>query len=280
MGFFLAVTSYHRIISVSQAFSHVASFHLASVKPNIPGNNLMSKTSSATSSAEMMFDEVRQRKQELRREIRARMKKLSSEDVVQQSQQIWDQFFELPQYQRATSVGLFVSMPSGEVQTDYALRRVMHDSKTLYVPRVGLNFEMCDMELVRCELNDARDWIGQDEPLYKSWPRNKWGIPEPPSQFVDVAKRGDIDLLVVPGLAFDGEGQRLGQGKGYYDRFISTIQDEKEEAKKPLLVAVALTPQFIGQEENAEKKIRVVPALDHDIKMDIVIIPFRTITCQ
>jgi 5-formyltetrahydrofolate cyclo-ligase len=139
---------------------------------------------------------------------------------------------------------------------------------------------MCDMELVRCELNDARDWIGQDEPLYTSWPRNKWGIPEPPSQFVDVAKRGDIDLLVVPGLAFDGEGQRLGQGKGYYDRFISTIQDEKEEAKKPLLVAVALTPQFIGQEENAEKKIRVVPALDHDIKMDIVIIPFRTITCQ
>jgi 5-formyltetrahydrofolate cyclo-ligase len=129
-------------------------------------------------------------------------------------------------------------------------------------------------------LNDARDWIGQDEPLYTSWPRNKWGIPEPPSQFVDVAKRGDIDLLVVPGLAFDGEGQRLGQGKGYYDRFISTIQDEKEEAKKPLLVAVALTPQFIGQEENAEKKIRVVPALDHDIKMDIVIIPFRTITCQ
>jgi len=200
-------------------------------------------TSPANSSAEIMLDEVRQRKQELRKEIRASMKRLSSNEVARQSQLIWDQFFELPQYQEANSVGLFVSMPSGEVQTDYALKRVIHDSKTLYVPRVGLNFEMCDMELVRCEIDGAHDFYGQDETLYKSWPRNKWGIPEPPSPFIDVAKRGEIDLLV-------------------------------------LLVAVALTPQYIGQEENAEKYKRAVPVLDHDIKMDIVITPFRTILCQ
>lgn len=279
MVVFAHISHNRRIISVVQVFSHVASFHIASIKPNIPGINLMS-TSPANSSAEIMLDEVRQRKQELRKEIRASMKRLSSNEVARQSQLIWDQFFELPQYQEANSVGLFVSMPSGEVQTDYALKRVIHDSKTLYVPRVGLNFEMCDMELVRCEIDGAHDFYGQDETLYKSWPRNKWGIPEPPSPFIDVAKRGEIDLLVVPGIAFDGEGQRLGQGKGYYDRFISTIQHGEGEAKKPLLVAVALTPQYIGQEENAEKYKRAVPVLDHDIKMDIVITPFRTILCQ
>jgi len=79
---------------------------------------------------------------------------------------------------------------------------------------------------------------------------------------------------------FHGEGQRLGQGKGYYDRFISTIQQGEGESKKPLLVAVALAPQYIGQEENAEKYKRAVPVLDHDIKMDKVITPFRTILCQ
>jgi 5-formyltetrahydrofolate cyclo-ligase len=278
---FSSLASYPRIISVGQVFSHAAAFHQIALiaPPKIQGIHLMSTSALSGGSADLTVYEVRQKKQELRKEIRASMKELSSSEVARQSQLIWDQFFALPQYQLATSVGLFVSMPSGEIQTDYALKRVIRDSKTLYVPRVGLNFEMCDMELVRCDDDVAHDADGQDDRLYKSWPRNKWGIPEPPSICSNVARKGDIDILVVPGIAFDRNGHRLGQGKGYYDRFISTIQD-REVPTKPWLVAVALTPQYIGGENTVEQYKRSVPVTDHDIKMDVIITPSCTIVCQ
>ena len=81
------------------------------------------------------------------------------------------------------------------------------------------------------------------------------------------AKPGDIDLLLVPGLAFDLKRNRLGQGKGYYDRFIAkmTVND------MPLpLVAVGLTPQFVSGAE--------IPVDRYDKQMDMVIFPDKVIS--
>jgi len=182
---------------------------------------------------------------------------------------------------------------------------VEEDGKTLFVPRVGLDFELCDMNLIRCdttaatagesrtagESSGAKEENNEEKddgrPLfYDAWPRNKWGIPEPPlppatntkeedgSSRNDndndvVAKEGDIDLLLVPGLAFDRNGHRLGQGKGYYDRFIAKMmhsgssdshsendhddddgnnEKKKRQKKNPmLLVGVCLEEQFLEE---------------------------------
>jgi len=50
--------------------------------------------------------------------------------------------------------------------------------------------------------------------FYDTWPRNKWGVPEPLATATEAAGPGDTDLLIVSGLSFDTHGHRLGQGKG------------------------------------------------------------------
>ena len=97
--------------------------------------------------------------------------------------------------------------------------------------------------------------------------QNRWKIPEPPSNLQwPIARPGDIDLLIVPGLAFDRDGNRLGQGKGYYDRFIARMQQPP-----PVLVAVGLACQLL-QEPGA-----VILTHEHDMQMDIILVPEETV---
>jgi 5-formyltetrahydrofolate cyclo-ligase len=240
----------------------------------------------------MSLEGIRQQKKDLRREIRGRMKQISAEEIKTQSAQVWERVFALPQYQAAKSVGLFVSMPTGEIQTDVALNKVLLvDKKTLYVPRVGLDFEQCDMSLIKVHTESSSPGnTNQNQNgtmFYHDWLCNKWSIPEPPiNDTNDEAKAGDIDLLIVPGCAFDSRGNRMGQGKGYYDRFIEkvTISGDKDGTpKRPLLLAVGLEAQFLGfagnkdAAEESQLRGKSVPTHDHDMPMDILVFPHCTI---
>lgn len=235
---------------------------------------------------EEYHNQIREQKKVLRKKIRTLMKHMSNEKIQQQSLEVWDRLYELASYKNAKSVGLFLSMPQGEINTDPVLKRVLSDGKKLYVPRVGLDFEKCDMDLILVSTDttsvetDKSD-EENDTLFYQKWSKNKWGIPEPPvddnNPKETSAGPGDIDILIVPGCAFDSKGSRLGQGKGYYDRFISRVRvstddnDDSKEGKKtkPLLVAVSLEPQYLGD--------NVVPTLDHDFSMDIVLTPQNAI---
>ena len=115
------------------------------------------------------------------------------------------------------------------------------------------------MDLIRCEEDTSSDPEGSL--FYDKWPTNKWGIPEPPLTNTNSANTGDIDLLIVPGLAFDSSLHRLGQGKGYYDRFIAKMNTGA--GKKMSLVGVCLEEQFLEDE--------TIPISDHDFIMDMVL---------
>ncbi len=95
--------------------------------------------------------------------------------------------------------------------------------------------------------------------------QNQWGIWEPdPTR----AKRVDPNTfhgLLIPGLAFDENGNRLGRGKGYYDRALSGIL----AVNQPLKIGVALERQIAQQE---------LPHDAHDIAMDLVITESRSLT--
>lgn len=223
---------------------------------------LLRKMSSIADTARGHDCDIVTKKKQLRKQVRSKMRELSKQDIKGQSLQVWKRLFDLPVYQEAKSIGLFLSMPSGEIDTDPAIRHAVEAGKQIYVPQVGKNFEQADMELLKVEQTAANP----EELFHHSWPRNKWEIPEPPPEMpIVLAKEGDIDVLVVPGLAFDRKGERLGQGKGYYDRFIQhMISTDK---KIPRLIAVGLTCQLVDE----------IPVESYDKRMDLVLIPGETI---
>jgi 5-formyltetrahydrofolate cyclo-ligase len=208
---------------------------------------------------------VPERKQALRKEIRARMKALSREEILAGSRRVWDRLFELPEYKASRSIGIFLSMPAGEIATEAVIQDAVKTGKDVYVPQVGKNFEQADMEMLK--VVDPKTADGTL--FHHAWPRNKWGIPEPPENMqVVVAKPGDLDLIIVPGLSFDLEGNRLGQGKGYYDRFIERMTLGCD--KPPYLVAVGLDCQLVGS----------IPVGDHDRPMHKVLLPSQAIVVK
>jgi 5,10-methenyltetrahydrofolate synthetase len=220
-------------------------------------------------------DQITKQKKVLRKEIRTKMKALSKEEIQEQSVKVWKKVMELHAYKSASSVGIFLSMPSGEINTDFIIEDCIRQGKEIWVPEVGPNFENPDMDLRKVILPDDDGDSSADESkklFHKVWPTNKWNIPEPPSDMPHViAKPGDIDLLIVPGLGFDTAGNRLGQGKGYYDRFIAKMNDAASHTKAMPLVAVGLTPQLVLPEHSR------IPVASYDKPMDVVIFPDRII---
>lgn len=87
----------------------------------------------------------------------------------------------------------------------------------------------------------------------------KWGIREPEMSAPIVSDLSAIDVLLVPGLAFDGEGGRLGYGGGYYDAFIRRCRENA--GKEPYKLAVAFDAQLVD----------AVPMDDHDFRVDAVV---------
>jgi 5-formyltetrahydrofolate cyclo-ligase len=204
----------------------------------------------------------------LRKQVRSKLSQLSPETLQKESQMVWARLFELQEYIDARSIGVFLSMPTGEILTDALLVDATQRAKHIYVPQVGKHFEKADMELIRVDTkidsSETPDYI-----FHKAWPKNKWGIPEPPADsLLQAASPGDLDVIIVPGLAFDHFGNRLGQGKGYYDRFIARMLGP--DVKHPVVIAVGLQCQLLDEEST-------IPTNAYDQKMDIIILPRKTL---
>jgi len=132
-------------------------------------------------------------------------------------------------------------MPTGEICTRSLLTAALAANKTVYIPRVGVDFKNPSMDFIKLDVPSV-------DVIYDDWPRNKWSIPEPPETTELTVAYTDpedtIDLIVLPGVAFDNVGGRLGQGKGYYDRYIAGLL-----APRPTLIGIALTCQLQGDHE-------------------------------
>jgi 5-formyltetrahydrofolate cyclo-ligase len=230
-------------------------------------NNFPNQSAAAAPSE----DDTLERKKALRKEIRSKLSQLSPEVLQKESQMVWDRLFQLEAYKEAHSIGVFLSMPKGEILTDALLMDASQRKKHIYVPQVGKNFEQSEMELIRVDTTEKILTTLQPTLFHNSWPRNKWGIPEPPpDSLLQAANPGDLDLLIVPGLAFDQSGNRLGQGKGYYDRFIARMLTPNENVKHPRLVAVGLQCQLLNED-------MTIPTNEYDWPMDMVLLPLQTI---
>lgn len=204
-------------------------------------------------------------KRALRKAITTTLRELSQSDIQSQSQAIAEKVLSLPAFQQCKTVSCYLSMPAAEVQTTSLILNILGDlGKTLFVPSITSSDGY---------MNFVRVYTEED---YRSFPSGLWGIPEPTPEWSSNKRQSifdadcnNLDLILVPGVAFDQSLSRLGHGKGYYDRFITSYSSSTGRSK-PLLVALALEQQLLEHGQ--------VPMFDHDWKMDMIITPDKVIT--
>ncbi|KAI1290693.1 5-formyltetrahydrofolate cyclo-ligase [Xylaria venustula] len=204
-------------------------------------------------------------KTHLRSLMKQRLARLSPDAVTSQSNVAFEAISGFGPYRKAKNVGVYLSMPGGEIQTDPIVRHALASGKRVFVPylhKSGLPpgegpGRLMDM----VSLRDIED--------YESLQRDKWGIPSVDSATVHERQRSigeldgepsadaSLDLIFLPGVAFDidpetGIVRRLGHGRGFYDYFLHryalAVQAEKNssgDSSSVLLYALALQEQLL-----------------------------------
>jgi len=179
----------------------------------------------------------------LKRELRARARNLRKRqpDKDELSRRICARLAALPEYQRAVVVMFYVDFAS-EVRTRQFLPTAWDAGKRVVVPFCAGD----DLELFHIE-------------SMEELAEGSYGILEPTEAVCGRRQRrvdaAGLDLIVVPGLAFDRRGGRLGQGKGYYDRLLRTVRPDAPR------IALAFECQLVP----------VVPMRPHDAYVHKVI---------
>ncbi len=173
-------------------------------------------------------------KKALRQEMKVRKALLSAEDKLSKSEQIFAQLEQLPVFAMAKTIMAYWAMPD-EVQTHAAVCRWAAAGKHIVLPVVdGCNLILREFSGVE------RLCAGQLCSI---------GEPVAGREYQPEA----LDLIVVPGVAFDKQGGRMGRGKGYYDRLLATTNAYK--------IGVCFDCQLVS----------VVPLEPFDVRMDAVI---------
>ncbi len=182
-----------------------------------------------------MSDQDEQRRA-IRRELRERRAALSPEEQAAVSAAVGSQLAKIAALSRSLVVGGYRAI-RGEVDIDAALSRLHDDGAMVTVPRVS------------GDRMDFLPWTSGSETLTGSF-----GIDEPING--EAVQFSRHDVVLVPLVAFDETGQRLGQGGGFYDRAIAAAG-----AARPLLIGVG----------HAFQQVRSVPIEAWDMPLDAVV---------
>jgi 5-formyltetrahydrofolate cyclo-ligase len=184
-------------------------------------------------------EQVAARKTEIRQQAHANRRAQQDKDAV--SQRIMDRFMSMEAYQAAQTVMFYVDVRD-EVRTRQTLPAGLQDGKRIVVPYCVDG----ELELFHLESMEELE-LG----MYR--------ILEPRDELRAVAAKRlepeQLDLILVPGVAFDRQGGRTGHGKGYYDKL---LQHARPDA--PLVGAAFECQLFDG-----------IPMDQHDIYMDFVV---------
>lgn len=173
-------------------------------------------------------------KSELRSQLRQKRKRLDEDDLTARSVRISEKLFYVSDINDKDTYMIYSDFDS-EVKTGFIYDRLIGMSKAVYMPVVS----------------------GDDiliYPVTDSMKANRFGILEPLAAGPSVVPF-DIDVFIVPGICFDRKGGRIGFGRGYYDRLLSSARSDT--------VKVGLAYDFQVVDDAYSE--------DHDIKMDYII---------
>ncbi|CCQ92215.1 5-formyltetrahydrofolate cyclo-ligase [Nitrospina gracilis 3/211] len=146
----------------------------------------------------------------IRKKILAHRRTLDPETLKALSGRITETVLKLDAFRRAGTMLIYLSIP-GEVETDGLVSAALDAGKRVCVPVIdSRRGELTAMHLPGWDIEFQTGPFGIREPEYRSQKR------VPPEE---------IDLVLLPGLAFDRKGGRIGYGKGYFDRFLDRLND-------------------------------------------------------
>lgn len=160
-------------------------------------------------------------------------------EVLGKSAAICKKAIELPEIKSAACVGIYISM-GNEVNAELLFDSLISSGKKVFLPVVAGN---------------GLKFAGANS--LSGLAKGKYGALEPKGK--KFAEKGEIGVFLVPGAAFDLQGNRIGRGKGFYDKFFS-----KEEGFR---IGLAYDFQVVPQ----------IAAQEHDIKMDAVVTESRVL---
>ncbi|MBN1342470.1 MAG: 5-formyltetrahydrofolate cyclo-ligase [Phycisphaerae bacterium] len=176
-------------------------------------------------------------KKELRQRLRKVLASIDPEELRTRSAEACHLLEEQPEFHRAEVVMLFFSL-TAEIDTTPLILRAWQDRKRVLAPKVSWEQRrMLPIEVTSAaDIHEVR--MGIREPIR--------GVPFPV---------GEIDLVILPGLAFDHVGNRLGRGKGFYDRFLA------HKDYRAVSCALAIEEQIVDS----------VPVGPHDMPIDMLV---------
>lgn len=175
-------------------------------------------------------------KQELRRYIREQKREHTPEELAVMSEQVCRRVLAMSRWQDAATVLLYYPLPD-EVDTRVLIDAAVEQGKRVLLPVVVGD----DLEL--------RVYAGT-----ASLQPGAFGILEPCGNPFPLQEYGYIDLAIIPGMAFNEAGNRLGRGKGYYDRLLPRLS---AATRMGICFPFQLLP--------------TVPSEPHDIQMQVII---------
>ncbi len=173
----------------------------------------------------------------IRRKINAMRRMLSEEERISAAEEVFNRLEQTAAFLMADKVLMYHSLPD-ELST-HAFLKKWGSRKLFFLPRVnGVNLEILPYDESRLELGSFH-------------------IEEPTGN--DVVDTDEIELIIVPAVAYDRRGNRLGRGKGFYDRLLSSAKATK--------IGIGYEFQLVDE----------LPTESHDVPVDYVITQNMTI---
>lgn len=178
-------------------------------------------------------------KSKIRKEINGIRDSTPDSELDEKSEKIGDNLYKTSEFMNAKTILFYVSTRS-EVRTKQMIKDSMKLGKRIAVPSTDMKKHMiCSFEL--------KDFENELAP-------GAFGVLEPKKDVCNEVPIGEIDLIIVPGTAFDRKGDRIGYGRGFYDKLLSSLKDVKT-------IGLAYDFQVVQQ----------IPEDEHDVKVDMIV---------
>lgn len=192
-------------------------------------------------------------KQTLKIDIFNKRESLSKKEILEKSEKIIENLSNLKEFKNAKNILFYVSFKK-EVETQNLIKKLLKNKDARKSKIFGTNYVGKTILVPYIIKDDLRLHVSELKNFNELIPKT-FGILEPKDLYKREFNPDKIDIVLVPGIAFDKNGHRIGYGYGFYDRFLKTIKS------RTLKIGLGFDIQLIEK----------IPEEKHDVPLDCVI---------